>query len=68
MAITLNDNLNVLAPKPLDDRYGPYTGVTHANNTIDNANRYIGLTVGVLTGETSYSGGRYVTATGGTGS
>jgi hypothetical protein len=31
MAIILNDNLETFSPKPLDERYGPYTSVTEAN-------------------------------------
>ena len=66
MAIIVNDNFEQFAPKPLDDRYGPWTSTTQANDSILIANRHIGLTVGILTGDTSYSGGRYVTASGGT--
>jgi len=60
MAITLNDNLSVQAPKPVDSRYGPYATTTAANTAILTANRYVGLTVGIGTTtitEYWYSGG-----------
>ena len=66
MGIQLKDNINLFEPKSLDARYGPWTSTTEANSGIISANRYIGLTVGVLTGDTSFAGGRYETATGGT--
>lgn len=59
MAIFVNDNYSPLAPKILDNRYGPYTSTTEANLAIDIAYRVVGLTVGVLSGTTSYEGGRY---------
>ena len=65
MAITINDNLSPRAPKILDDRYGPYTSTTHANQSISADYRVVGLTVGVLSGTTTFSSGRYVSATDG---
>jgi hypothetical protein len=62
MAILVNDNLSLLAPKILDNRFGPYTSTTEANSSIDIAFRSIGLVVGILSGSTTYSGGRYTTA------
>lgn len=59
MAIFVNDNYSPLAPKILDNRYGPYTSTTEANLAIDIAYRVVGLTVGILSGTTSYEGGRY---------
>ena len=47
MAINLNDNILVNAPKPSDDRYGPWSSVSDANSNVMSSNRYIGLTVGV---------------------
>lgn len=63
MAIFVNDNYSPLAPKILDNRYGPYTSTTEANLAIDIAYRVVGLTVGILSGETIYSGGRYIGST-----
>jgi hypothetical protein len=60
MAIFVNDNYSPLAPKILDNRYGPYTSTTEANLAIDISYRVVGLTVGILSGSTSFSGGRYV--------
>jgi len=60
MAIYVNDNYSPLAPKILDNRYGPYTSTTEANLAIDIAYRVVGLTVGVLSGSTSFEGGRFV--------
>jgi len=61
MSITLNDNLSVQAPKPADARYGPYADTATANAATANAgNRYIGLTVGIGTTNTTeywYNGG-----------
>ena len=62
MAILINDNLNPLAPKILDNRYGPYTSTTEANLAIDVSFRVVGLTVGILSGDTVFSGGRYVSS------
>jgi len=47
MAIFINDNHSVQAPKPNDARYGPWTTTTAANSGISIATRYQGLTVGV---------------------
>jgi hypothetical protein len=53
MAISINDNLGVQANKPLDDRYGPYTGadeaaaILAANNAVPSARRFRGLVVGL---------------------
>jgi hypothetical protein len=60
MSIFVNDNYSPLAPKILDNRYGPYTSTTEANLSVNIAYRVVGLTVGILSGTTSYSGGRYV--------
>lgn len=56
MAISLNDNILTLAPKPSDFRYGPWSSTTHANDQIVIQQRYLGLTVGIdfLTGITEY--------------
>jgi hypothetical protein len=62
MAIFVNDNFSPLAPKILDSRYGPYTSTTEANLAIDISFRVVGLTVGILSGITTFSGGRYVTS------
>lgn len=50
MAISLNDNIQVLANKPTDSRYGPWTSTTQTNSTIDISQRYLGLTVGIISG------------------
>jgi len=58
MAIILNDNIDVRAPKPADARFGTtisgatgfYTTVEQANNAIPTYQRYIGLTVGIKVG------------------
>lgn len=65
MAIIINDNLSPLAPKILDNRYGPYSSITQANLAIDVAFRVVGLTVGVLSGSTTFSGGRYISSSSG---
>ena len=52
MGIIINDNLTTFSPKPLDSRFGPYSSTTFANTSVITANRYIGLTVGILTGVT----------------
>lgn len=49
MAISLNDNILTLAPKPSDFRYGPWSSTTHANDQIVIQQRYLGLTVGIDT-------------------
>ena len=48
MAILLNDNLNLAAPKPVDSRYGPYISLALAISSVPSVNRYLGLTVGVI--------------------
>lgn len=61
MSINLNDNLNVSAPLPVDNRYGngsslpfaPYASTTAAN-TATTGKRYIGMTVIVGTPPVEY--------------
>jgi len=65
MGIVINDNLEVRAPKDVDTRYGPYTSTTQANQSIISAYRVVGLTVGIVSGSTVFSGGRYVSASSG---
>jgi hypothetical protein len=48
MPILLNDNLDIQAPRPTDNRFGPYANTTAALAAVPSAQRYIGLTVGVL--------------------
>lgn len=53
MSININDNFNVSAPLPIDNRYGngsslpfvSYTSTSSANAAIPSGKRYIGLTV-----------------------
>jgi hypothetical protein len=55
MAITLGSNLNIAAPKPIDDRYLsqrgggtlPYSADTEVFSIISTSFRYIGLTVNI---------------------
>jgi len=47
MAIILNDNLSIQAPKSADSRYGPYTDTATAISSVTAANRYQGLVVGI---------------------
>lgn len=47
MPILLNDNLDINAPRPNDNRFGPYANVSAALAGVPAAKRYIGLTVGV---------------------
>lgn len=47
MAISLNDNILTLAPKPTDFRYGPWNSTAQANAQIIIQERYLGLTVGI---------------------
>jgi hypothetical protein len=49
MAIILNDNIDTRAPKPTDNRFGPYTTTAAALEGIPAYQRYVGLTVGVGT-------------------
>ena len=62
MAIKLQDQVQTQAPRPSDYRYGPWTSTTEANSSIISDERYIGLTVGVITGQTTTSGGKFSTA------
>lgn len=48
MAININDNFEVNAPKPTDARYGVYADTATALTAIPSSIRYQGLTVGVL--------------------
>jgi hypothetical protein len=52
MSIISSDNINVEASKPTDSRYGTYTSTTIALSNITTAYRYIGLTVGIISGST----------------
>jgi hypothetical protein len=52
MAILLNDNLNVVAAKPVDYRYGPHTDTAAALTAIPLYQRYKGLVVGIIENET----------------
>lgn len=52
MAITVNDNFRVNAPKPIDERYlkpnlQPYQDIDDVNNTLALSRRCIGLTVNI---------------------
>ena len=47
MPISLNDNLRVLINRPIDSKWGPYTGLSHAASSIALSERYQGLTVGI---------------------
>jgi hypothetical protein len=49
MSIQLNDNLEVKAPKPTDNRFGTYPDTATALSSIVESERYQGLTVGILT-------------------
>jgi len=49
MAILLNDNVQVYAPKALDNRYGPYSTLELAKSSVAEVNRHLGLTVGIGT-------------------
>lgn len=49
MAILLNDNVQVFAPKALDNRYGPYASLELAKSSVASVNRHLGLTVGIGT-------------------
>ena len=52
MSININDNFKVNAPKPIDSRYGPWSSTAEAISNIVEAERYVGLTVGVDIGPT----------------
>jgi hypothetical protein len=47
MAINLNDNVNVLANRATDYRFGPFDTISVALDTIKGFQRYRGLTVGI---------------------
>lgn len=49
MSILLNDNLKIAAAKPVDSRYGPYTDTDAAKLALKAYQRYVGLTVGIIT-------------------
>ena len=66
MAIKLQDQVQTQAPKPSDYRCGAWTSTTEANSSIISGERYIGLTVGVITGQATTSGAKFSTAEGGT--
>jgi hypothetical protein len=50
MAIILNDNLSIQAPKATDARYGPHVNTAAAISDVILANRYQGLVVGIIDG------------------
>ena len=50
MAIILNDNLSIQAPKAADSRYGPHADTATAIAAVISANRYQGLVVGITSG------------------
>lgn len=50
MAIYLNDGILSMAPKALDDRFGPYTSIAEALIAIEPILRFRGLTAGVIEG------------------
>ncbi len=56
MGIVLSSNIDLQGGLPLDSRYGPYSSTTVANNSIVTANRFVGLTVGIVTSTTTYNG------------
>ena len=47
MAIDFNDNLQIRAPKPIDDRFGPWSTTAEALANIPRPYRYIGLVVNI---------------------
>jgi len=49
----VNANFTLYAPQPLDSRYGPWTSTTQANQVITSTDRFVGLTVGILSGNTT---------------
>ena len=49
----VNANFTLYAPQPLDSRYGPWTSTTQANQVITSSDRFVGLTVGILSGNTT---------------
>ena len=56
MGIILSSNIDLQGGLPLDSRYGPYSSTTVANQSVISANRFVGLTVGIVTGDTTYNG------------
>lgn len=48
MAIPLSDNIRTDAPKPSDDRFGPWASTAAACAQVPLGQRYLGLVVGVL--------------------
>lgn len=56
MGIVLSSNIDLQGGLPLDSRYGLYSSTTQANSSIVTANRFVGLTVGIVTGTTTYNG------------
>jgi hypothetical protein len=65
MGTILTGNIDLQGGLPLDSRYGLYSSTTQANQSIVSANRFVGLTVGIVTGTTSYNGIQLTGATGG---
>jgi len=65
MAINISSNLGIESGLPLDSRYGPYSGTSQANQSIAESKRYVGLTVGIVTGTTTYNGIQLIEADGG---
>ena len=65
MGIVLSSNIDLQGGLPLDSRYGPYSSTTQANQSIVTANRFVGLTVGIVTGTTTYNGLQLTEADGG---
>lgn len=62
MATSLNDNINTLAPKPIDSRYfhpdnRPWLSVNEANNSISLTVRYPNMSISVDGVEYWYKGG-----------
>lgn len=62
MAIIVNDNFRVNAPKPIDERYlradlTPYTSVAEVNATLPFTRRHIGLVVNINNVEYWYNNG-----------
>jgi len=54
--IVLSSNIELQGGLPIDSRYGPFSSTTEANSSIITANRFVGLTVGIVTGTTTYNG------------
>jgi hypothetical protein len=52
MAIALNDNIQIVASKLVDNKYGPYTSVTTALTTLSAFIRARGQTVGITENNT----------------